>query len=118
MRSKLTATRVVAAPVGRHHLRVTGLYLDVTANGTRRFVYRYSRPNGAGVTEMTLGTFPQVEAKQAVAKLHEAGKLLAAGTDPVAAARATKRQADADAVTLAIALNRYTVAFARGAAAT
>ena len=51
----LTARFVVSAKPGRH-LDSKGLYLEVSPSGTgRRWVLRYSRPNGAGVTETSLG---------------------------------------------------------------
>jgi integrase len=92
----------IASP-GRHSTDIPGLYLHVTPRRHRRWVFRYSRPHGAGVTEHSLGpatlaNFPAVQLK--VVQLRA---LLAQGTDPVTHNRSQQRVN----ITFAEACSRY-----------
>jgi integrase len=107
MQPKLTARWVASAPIGRHHLGVTNLYLLVAPTGSRRYIYRYSRPNGGGVTEMTLGAFPAILPDEAKAKAKEMAALVTLGTDPVTSVRAAKIQKERDTTTLAQVIDDY-----------
>jgi integrase len=79
------------AKVGRSSTGIPGLYLHVTPRGQRRWVFRYSRPHKAGVTEMSLGPASQGNFPQAQARVSQLRAQLAEGTDPGAHARAQQR---------------------------
>jgi integrase len=111
MESKLTAKWVAAQPVGRHHMGVTGMYLNVSTTGSRQFIFRYTKPDLGRPTEMSLGRFPVTDCKQALAKLNDAVKLIAAGTCPIQRKREVKQQARINATDFAAVLDLYSEAF-------
>jgi|SRR5215471_4879987 len=76
---------------GRHYSGITGLYLHVTPRGSRRWVLRYSRPHGAGVTEHSLGPASQANFPEAQLRVVQLRALLAQDIDPVAHNRAQQR---------------------------
>jgi len=88
---------IATLPPGRHRTYTPGLYLYVSTKGVRRWIFRYSRPNGAGVSQTSLGPFPAVSLAKARGKLLELRGQLADGTDPVHA----KRQERVNGITFA-----------------
>jgi integrase len=92
-----------SASPGRHSTGIPGLYLHVTPRHHRRWVFRYSRPHGAGVTEHSLGPASQGNFPAVQLRVVQLRALLAQGTDPVAHARAQQRTN----ITFAEACSRY-----------
>jgi integrase len=84
---------VTNAKVGRTSTGVSGLYLHVSPRGNRKWVFRYSRPHGGGVTEHSLGPATQGNFPEAQLKVVQLRALLAQGIDPGAHARAQRRTA-------------------------
>jgi integrase len=82
---------------GRCHAPTPNLYLFVTAKGKRRWLFRYSRVDKTGVTEISLGPYPQVTEAKAITKAEELHKLIANGIDP----QADKRRRRGEKVTFA-----------------
>jgi integrase len=80
------------APPGRHFTGVPNLYLQVTPQGQRRYVFRYSRPHKAGVTEMSLGPASQSNWNATLVKLDQLRTQLASGVDPGQHRRQERRQ--------------------------
>jgi integrase len=84
---------VRSAPPGRTKVPgEQGLYLYVSPNGVRRWIFRYSRPNGAGVTETGLGCFPEVSFSRARAEAGGCRTPLLNGADPVESKRGRPQQ--------------------------
>jgi integrase len=73
-----------SAKPGRYHAPTPNLYLLVTAKQRRRWIFRYSRVDKTGVTEISLGPYPQIDQPKAIAKAEELRKLIADGIDPQA----------------------------------
>jgi integrase len=73
-----------AAKIGRTSTGITGLYLHVTSRGQRRWVFRFSRPHNAGVTEMSLGPATQANWTAVQVKVLQLRAQLAEGVDPIA----------------------------------
>jgi integrase len=87
----LTEKHIPSAQPGRYHLG-DGLSLYVSGDGqVRRWIHRYSRPNGLGVTEAGLGPWPVVTLEEAKAKVLEHRRLLRAGIDPIQARNAERK---------------------------
>lgn len=84
---KLTVKAVAAAKPGRHG-DGGGLWLEVSPNGNRRWVYRFSFDKR--VTEISLGPAATMTLAEARMSAHDARKLLTAGVNPVEERR--KRQ--------------------------
>jgi hypothetical protein len=80
------------APPGRHFTGVPNLYLQVTPQGQRRYVFRYSRPHKHGVTEMSLGPASQSNWNATLLKVDKFRQQLADGVDPGAHRRQERRQ--------------------------
>lgn len=59
-----------------------GLYLKIKPNGSKNWVFRYTRPLTGGVTNMGLGTYPSVSLADARKTAEEARELKAQGIDP------------------------------------
>lgn len=72
-----------------------GLYLQVSAGGTKSWIFRFTL-NGRS-REMGLGPLQDVSLAEARAKAQEARKLLLDGADPLEVRRAQDRTANADA---------------------
>jgi integrase len=82
----LTAKQVQSAKSGRH-LDAKGLYLEVSPTGSKRWLLRYSRPGGRGVTESALGSVEFVSLAQAREKAFDFRRSLASGLAPIAPRR-------------------------------
>ena len=82
----LTAKQVQNAKRGRH-LDAKGLYLEVSPTGSKRWLLRYSRPSGRGVTESALGSVEFVTLAQAREKAFDFRRSLASGLAPIAPRR-------------------------------
>lgn len=80
--NRLTARQCVGASPGRH-ADGGGLYLDVDAEGHRRWLWRYTR--GGRTREMGLGTLARVTLAQARAERDRWRAVLFEGRPPVAA---------------------------------
>jgi integrase len=78
MRRIHTDADVANAPSGRTLTEFPGLYIHVSPkSGLRSWVYRYSRPLGAGIAEKRLGRFPYMNLQTAsVSAMHIKGLLL------------------------------------------
>jgi integrase len=88
---KLTEKSIVIAKPGRHSVG-DGLYLYVSPDRQiRRWIHRYSRPNGAGVTESGLGPWPVVTLEDARTQVLDRRRLIRTGVDPVEAKRAERK---------------------------
>ena len=59
-----------------------GLYLKIKPNGSKNWVFRYTRPIVGGVTNMGLGLYPDVSLADARRASQEARGLKAQGIDP------------------------------------
>jgi hypothetical protein len=86
--NKLSAREVTAAGVGKHG-DGGGLWLRVRANGSRAWVFRYTR-NGR-VREAGLGPLESVPLADARKLAQEAREMLAKGKDPIVERRAQRR---------------------------
>jgi integrase len=91
----LTAKQVSAAKCGRH-LDAKGLYLEVSPTGSKRWVLRFSRPGGRGVTESSLGSVEFVTLAQAREKAFDFRRRLASGLAPIAPRRTSFGQVASD----------------------
>lgn len=91
---------VLYAVGGPRDNRAKGLYVQVTPNGAKSWVFRYTVPGTGGKgeppqkrREMGLGSYPDkcslLEARNRVADLH---RQLAAGIDPIGAKAAVRRE--------------------------
>ena len=94
---KLTAKSVVNSKPGRlSEGDGSGLTLETSPGGRRRWLIRFSRPNGAGVTEATLGQFPYVTLQEAREKAFDFRRRLEHGLPPTAPKRVTIATLSAD----------------------
>jgi len=59
-----------------------GLYLKIKPNGSKNWVFRYTRPIIGGVTNMGLGSYPSVSLADARKAAQESRELKAKGIDP------------------------------------
>ena len=59
-----------------------GLYLKIKPNGSKNWVFRYTRPIIGGVTNMGLGLYPDVSLADARRAAQEARELKAKSIDP------------------------------------
>ncbi len=85
--NRLTARQCVGASPGRH-ADGGGLYLDVDAEGRRRWLWRYTR--GGRTREMGLGTLARVTLAQARAERDRWRAVLFEGRDPIDARAAIR----------------------------
>ncbi len=86
--ARLTELSVKSAKPGRH-TDGDGLMLVVSKTGGKKWVLRYQ---AAGARrDKGLGSYPEVGLKEARAKAAEDRKLLAAGSDPIAARKVAER---------------------------
>jgi hypothetical protein len=100
---KLTEKNVVSASPGRHSVG-DGLYLYVSPDKqTRRWIHRYSRPGGRGVTEAGLGPWPVVSLEEARTSVLNRRRLIRQGVDPVQA----KRQERQASITFKEAIDKF-----------
>ncbi len=90
--NKLTARTVATAKPGRYS-DGNGLYLNVTASGTKSWVFRFTVPGGK-VTEMGLGPVDLVTLAEAREKARQARRQVASGQNPIEAKRAEKQARD------------------------
>jgi integrase len=82
-----TVKQVQAAAPGRHRVSPS-LYLYVSPNGqTRRWIFRFTKPETKRVTEMGLGSADVLTLAEARAKVHECRRMVALGNDPIEAKR-------------------------------
>ena len=77
-----SALAVAAIKKTGDHAVGQGLYLRVTASGSRSWILRYQRQGQAH--KMGLGSYPTVTLAAARVKAHDANLLLAGGRDPIA----------------------------------
>jgi integrase len=91
----LTAKHVQNAKSGRH-LDAKGLYLEVSPTGSKRWLLRYSRRGGRGVTEAALGAVEFVSLAQAREKAFDFRRRLASGLAPIAPRRTSFGQVALD----------------------
>jgi Arm DNA-binding domain len=91
----LTAKHVQNAKSGRH-LDAKGLYLEVSPTGSKRWLLRYSRRGGRGVTEAALGSVEFVTLAQAREKAFDFRRRLASGLAPIAPRRTSFGQVAGD----------------------
>jgi integrase len=95
-RHMFTDRQVLAAKPGRTQVTgTTGLYVHTNPDGSRRWVWRYTKANGRP-SEMGLGKYPVVTLSDARAKVLELQRTVARSEDPVQAKRAAKRQKEID----------------------
>jgi integrase len=87
MAGKLTARGVAAAKAGRRG-DGSGLWLETSPTGKKRWVFRFSFDKR--VSELGLGSAATLSLAEARTAAHEARKLVAAGVNPVAARRQAK----------------------------
>ena len=59
-----------------------GLYLKIKPNGLKNWIFRYTRPIVGGVTNMGLGSYPNVSLADARKAAQESRELKAQGIDP------------------------------------
>jgi integrase len=112
---RLTALRVSRdMPEGLHH-DGAGLYLQVTAGGSKSWLYRFMRHGRSRM--LGLGSFLTTSLAEAREKAHRARKLVAEGIDPIDAKHAqtaTARAAAAKAMTFADCAEAYMAAHRAG----
>jgi integrase len=108
--SKFTNREVETARVGRTQVReTTGLYIHVNPDGSRRWVWRFTR-NGRP-SEMGLGKYPIVTLEKARDRVLDLARQLKSGEDPVQAQRAARQREQRDATTFADVVQQYAKAF-------
>ena len=108
---KANVKTVENAKVGRHQIEgIVGLYLHVGENKSKRWLFRYHRPDGRP-TETGLGSARDVTLKEAVERAHELRKVVRSGSDPVALKRERRLEATTDGKTLRYALDLYAEEF-------
>ena len=83
MMGKLTVRGVGAAKAGKYG-DGSGLYLFVTENGAKRWVFRYKRNGASTSREMGLGSVADVGLAEAREKAANARKAVREGRDPIA----------------------------------
>ena len=86
---KLTTTKVAHAKPGKHE-DGGGLRLVVSNSRSKRWIHRYTAPNGKR-RETGLGSLDVVSLSQARQKAQEFRQLLASGIDPIEAKKASAR---------------------------
>jgi integrase len=109
-----TVRTAQTAKPGRHRVE-KNLFFEVSDDGSKRWLYRFTSPLTRRVTEAGLGTFPVIGLAAARAKAIEYRALVAKGVDPIQAkraARAATLEARKKAMTLGDALTAYATAFA------
>lgn len=108
---KLTVKGIESLGKGRH-ADGDGLYLQVTAAGSRSWLYRYSSAGRAH--EMGLGAYPAVSLATAREKARDATKARAGGIDPLTHKRTSTAAASRAAVTFAEIADEYLSAHKSG----
>jgi integrase len=78
--TKLTDRQIRAAKPGKMISDGRGLYLEVTATNTRRFLFRWTKAGKA--SKLALGIYPDISLADARDKVAELRKVVAAGGDP------------------------------------
>jgi integrase len=107
-----TDIQVRAAKIGRTQVKgTTGLYIHVNPDGSRRWIYRFTKPSGKP-TEMGLGRYPVVTLQDARDKVFELARQAAKGEDPVASKRAARLKAKINDTSFADCVADYAKAFA------
>jgi integrase len=96
-----TVKQAQTAGPGRHRVSAS-LYIFVAPNGTKRWIFRYTKPSTGRVTEHGLGSADLVTLAEARAKVHDYRRLVARGSDPVDA-----KSAVATAPTFAVVASEY-----------
>jgi integrase len=113
--NRLTSIQVTRANTPGMYADGGGLYLQVTANGARTWIYRYQlnkRPR-----EMGLGPAHSVSLAEARSKRDDARKQKVDGVDPIEARKRAKAEAllaEASGVTFRAAAERYIKAHTAG----
>jgi integrase len=80
---RFTDRHIATAAPGRTHVFDTpGLYLYVSPKNLKRWIFRYSRPNNAGVTEISLGKLPYTSLTRAKEIVSHFRRFLNDGIDP------------------------------------
>ena len=103
-RPRFTERHIANAKAGRTHVFDTpGLYLYVSPKGLKRWIFRYSRPRGAGVTEISLGKLPYTSLSRAKEIVSHFRRFLNDGIDPQEA----KRWQHAESMTFAQLAEQY-----------
>jgi integrase len=115
-RIKANDLAIRAAKVGRHQVAdknglTQGLYLNVNANGSRRFLWRYVSPLTNKPNEAGLGSYPQTTLAAAKEKVIEWRALVRDGIDPIADKRAKKLEVKTNGKTLRDVLGLYAEEF-------
>jgi integrase len=110
--SIFTVRQVETARVGRTHVTgTTGLYLHVNADGSRRWVWRFTRDGRP--SEMGLGKYPIVTLADARDRALDLARQLKQGADPVRAKRDARQQKARDATTFENVVQQYASAFVK-----
>jgi integrase len=105
--SRFTDRQVQAAKPGRTLVTdTTGLYVHVNPDGSRRWVWRYTKLSGR-VSEMGLGRYPKVTLAQARDRVGEFERQLRGKNDPVQTKRAERSQAKNGDTRFAGVLKQY-----------
>jgi integrase len=109
---KFTDRQVQTAKVGRTQVTGTvGLYINVNPDGSRRWVWRYTKPDGRP-SEMGLGRYPIITLAAANERVLDLSRMVAKGEDPVQAKRAAKQQKVLNATRFGDVMANYVTAFA------
>jgi hypothetical protein len=88
-----TQKQVQSAPPGRHRIAAS-LYLYVSPDtGTRRFMFRYTKPRTGRVSEFGLGTLGVTSLAEARSQVLDCLRMVKQGQDPVEAKREAKLEA-------------------------
>lgn len=95
VRDKLTDRAVKAAKLPGYYGDGAGLYLQVSASGSRSWIFRFTLDGKS--REMGLGPYPDVSMARARERRDECRALLAEGQDPIEARQHRKRAASASA---------------------
>jgi integrase len=115
-RIKANDLAIRGADVGRHQVAdknglTQGLYLNVNANGSRRFLWRYVSPLTNKPNEAGLGSYPQTTLAAAKKTVIEWRALVREGICPVAHRRAKKLAVKTDGKSLRDVLDLYAEEF-------
>jgi integrase len=94
MKPRLTASQIAKAKPGRH-ADGSGLYLFVSAAGSRSWVFRYRRDGR--LRDFGLGSTSAVSLAEARDKAIDARRQLAAGIDPISKRESDRAEAKAEA---------------------
>jgi Arm DNA-binding domain len=97
-----TVKQCESAAPGRHCVSES-LYLFVTPNGAKRWIFRFTSPRTKRVTESGLGSYDVLTLAEARAKVHDYRRMVAKGVDPID----EKRGKDKDSVTFAVVAADY-----------